>query len=841
MNLLLAVNSIRSQLVRIILLISIITVLGVAVIAVSAYSTTLRRETESALVNSNQVFAHALDSQLQGVIMTARTLAAAMADQPPAPLRQVWQIASNILGDSNTLIRRVIVYASGSTGHQIVMFNQPRSPLRVATAAQWIDSDIDGDVWFMKSFSDGMERWNGPADSYDPFSVQPVFSYAVPFRGPDRFVNGVAWVDVSTATLERAMDRLMYTPIGGATGYSLLLSDQNQLVATYHMDDGVPESARAEALEAFLARPDINRIWNDAQSSSGAFYLGSDLFDLNTEAVILVNRLPQSGWRLVTFMPPAMLQNPFTRSIVPMVAVTILGMSVLAWAVHSFVKRSIAEPLEELGKAAQEIGGGDMRFQIAHQDKRDEIGQLANAMEDMKRQLAYSYQQLSMWSQTLEKRVAQRTEELALAQKVAQNNATELQAVYDASLAVVSDYQLDIVLQKLTENMISLLNANYCAVWLLTNSKQHLQLVATTGVKSRLNMIISVEDGLVGAATREARLLILDDYRNWPHRLENLADAEVYQAMAAPLSYYNRPIGAVFVGRGENDAPFSEPDQRLLTLFANLVSPVLRNAQLYIQREEAMNEAERANSVKTRFLASVTHELRTPLNLIINNLDFMRVGMFGDITAEQRNRLDQTIRSSEHLLALINDLLDVSKIEAGEMELTVMPSDLRPVLEDALDSAVMLIDAKKAPITLEADIPEDLPYIPMDARRIRQVLTNLLSNAVKFTPAGSIRLQVGMSGEYIEFAVEDTGIGISAEEMENLFQPFERSDRAKFMSIEGTGLGLAISKHLVEAHGGEFRVESQVGVGSLFMFRLPMRTNHKKAITKPLSMTIGSE
>ena len=139
--------------------------------------------------------------------------------------------------------------------------------------------------------------------------------------------------------------------------------------------------------------------------------------------------------------------------------------------------------------------------------------------------------------------------------------------------------------------------------------------------------------------------------------------------MAAPLLFYNKPIGAVLVGRDEESPAYNKPDERLLLLFANLVSPIVRNAQLYIQREAATDEAERANSVKTRFLASVTHELRTPLNLIINNLDFMRIGMFGSVTDEQHGRLDQTIRSSEHLLSLINDLLDVSKIEAGEMEL----------------------------------------------------------------------------------------------------------------------------------------------------------------------------
>jgi signal transduction histidine kinase len=329
--------------------------------------------------------------------------------------------------------------------------------------------------------------------------------------------------------------------------------------------------------------------------------------------------------------------------------------------------------------------------------------------------------------------------------------------------------------------------------------------------------------------------------------------------MSTPLMFYKKPIGAVLVGRTKDAKPFSERDQRLLSLFANLVSPVVRNAQLFIQREEAQMEAERASSVKTRFLASVTHELRTPLNLIINNMDFMRIGQFGAVTPEQRERLDQAIRSAEHLLYLINDLLDVSKIEAGEMELTIVPADLTPVLEDALDTALMLLERKTNPIALEAHFPENIPLIPMDARRVRQVLTNLLSNAVKFTQEGRVDLIVrvlphipanasvvsllensaGTDGGSIEFEVRDTGMGIPKDEINKLFEAFERSDRAKYMSIEGTGLGLPISRYLVEAHGGKLTVESYVGIGSTFRFTLPLKAvEREKSASLNLARTV---
>jgi signal transduction histidine kinase len=833
--------SIRRRLVQIILMISIPTVVVVAVIALTSYSTTLRRESEDAFVNSNQVFANALDGQLQTAVVTARNFAAALAGQPVAPLSQVWQLASNILLDKSTLVRRIYVHGMSAQGHQTVVFNPSYAPMRVALVQQYINKQLPQDSWFLQALWDGQERWHAEALPFDPSSTQPVVSYAVPYRGPGTAFTGVVWVDVTEPTLSRLMDKAIATKNFG--GYSLLFDEQSTLAGSHDFYTSMPETDSSKILSSFLSLPDIAKTMASSAPNQGAFYLGSDPFDEGKQSIVLINRLPQTGWRLVTVLPATVLQNPLNRSIIEMALVTALGMAVLSWVVYSFVNRTVSQPLAILGNAAQQIGGGDLRYGIAYQDREDEIGRLAHAMEDMKRHLAYSYQQLSMWSQTLEKRVGQRTEELAFAQKVAQANATELQAVYDASLAVVSDYRLDSVLQQLTQNLLALLNANYCAVWLLTSGKQHLQLVATTGDRSRLNTLIGVGEGLAGAATREARLLIVEDYYSWPPHLDEFPDTGVQKGMAAPLLFYNKPIGAVLVGRAEDALAFNKPDERLLLLFANLVSPIVRNAQLYIQREAATEEAERANSVKTRFLASVTHELRTPLNLIINNLDFMRIGMFGAVTDDQKGRLDQTIRSSEHLLALINDLLDISKIEAGEMELTIIPSDLRPILEDALDSALMLIEAKNAPIVLEANIPDGLPLVPMDARRIRQVLTNLLSNAVKFTPRGTITLDLSVNQDLIEFSVTDSGIGITQDEMGKLFRPFERADRAKSMSIEGTGLGLSIARHLVEAHGGKLMVESVVGQGSTFAFTLPLPQliNHRKVTTKPLPMPTSFE
>jgi signal transduction histidine kinase len=292
------------------------------------------------------------------------------------------------------------------------------------------------------------------------------------------------------------------------------------------------------------------------------------------------------------------------------------------------------------------------------------------------------------------------------------------------------------------------------------------------------------------------------------------------------MMFANAPIGVVVVGRDESSQKFTLNDQRLLTLFANMVSPAVRSAQLLVQRDRAVQEAERANQVKTRFLASVTHELRTPLNLVINNMDFMRIGSFGEVNEEQGKRLDQTIRGAEHLLYLINDLLDASKIEAGEMQLHIQPSDVYRVIEDSVDSASLAIEKmdKEERITLQVEAEEGLPEVPMDARRIRQVLINLLTNAIKFTQIGEVKLQVSKQNDGVQFVVSDTGMGIAPDEMGLLFEAFERTSEAKSHNIEGTGLGLPISRFLVRSHGGDILVESIQGEGSIFSFVLPLET-----------------
>jgi signal transduction histidine kinase len=231
-------------------------------------------------------------------------------------------------------------------------------------------------------------------------------------------------------------------------------------------------------------------------------------------------------------------------------------------------------------------------------------------------------------------------------------------------------------------------------------------------------------------------------------------------------------------------------------------------------------ELEAVSRHKSDFLASMSHELRTPLNAIIGFSQVLREGMFGEINEKQQEYLDDILSSANHLLALINDVLDLSKVEAGEVELQLAPFSLKEALEGGVVMVRERATTNGVEVTLAVNVGLDV--VTGDERRIRQVIVNLLSNAVKFTPeGGEVDVHATQANGEVRVSVGDTGPGIAAEDRKRIFEEFQQTD-AGLAQQEGTGLGLALSKRLIELHGGRIWVESQVGKGSTFTFTLPV-------------------
>jgi len=258
----------------------------------------------------------------------------------------------------------------------------------------------------------------------------------------------------------------------------------------------------------------------------------------------------------------------------------------------------------------------------------------------------------------------------------------------------------------------------------------------------------------------------------------------------------------------------------LLKTFATQSTLAIQNARLFREIEEKSRQLETASQHKSEFLANMSHELRTPLNAIIGFSEVLSERMFGEINEKQAEYLTDILESGRHLLSLINDILDLSKIEAGRMELELSDFDLPSTIENTL--TLVRERAVRRAIMLARTIDERLGVIRGDERKVKQVLLNLLSNALKFTPEGG---QIGVRAELrdgtAEISVRDTGVGIVPEDQEAVFEEFRQVGTAS-KKVEGTGLGLAISRKFIELHGGRIWVESQVGLGSTFAFTLPV-------------------
>ncbi len=792
------------------------------IIIANATISTITEQTRISQQSQINSISSALSGQLEGVTRVNDALAAYIQASPRQNIGVLWDTVNQFFAQTPGGFTRVgFNRVMDETRNRTYLFREPTGTNTTTPfTLMFTESYPSNGLEVMQNAVQNEIYWVGPTTGY--FAQNDDRMMIAARRFPWNGAEGLIWVEVSTQAIQDIFTNLLETGILSSNSNYVLVSGTGEYIASYSPGALSPlrtTRVNEDALVEFSQQ--LNALTNPiTQLSTTPFSEGTSVY-ASSSPVFYTN------WKVYSLTPTSLIDSTIGQSILSAIFITIGGLGVLGITLSQFVKSNVSQPLDELALAAQEIGSGDMRYQIRYRQRGDEIGRLAYALEEMKNNIADSYESLSVWSRTLENRVKERTHEAETAREEAQENAQiaaaaaqELMTVYDFSLFVLGGVSLSHVLERLIERTPHLVRADYCSVWLLENDEQTLRLAASSTGLQHLNRRIDIRDGLGGHVVRTGHSLRVSDYHEWEKRLGWLAPT-MHRALAVPFLYQGKTIGALIAGRSENMVAFDQGDEHLLSLVANIVSPIVRNAELYEELDGAFARAESANMVKTHFLASVTHELRTPLNLIINNMDFMRIGMFGEVNEEQESRLNQTIRGAEHLLYLINDLLDVSKIEAGEMQLFIQETDIYPVLEDAVDS-VMPLAIEKPDVNFITEITPNLPLVWMDARRIRQVITNLLSNAVKFTQKGEVKMTVEIFDDTLLIAVSDTGIGIPTEEMALIFEAFERSQRAKQLGIEGTGLGLSISRHLVEAHGGKMWLDTELGAGSTFFFTLPV-------------------
>ncbi len=295
---------------------------------------------------------------------------------------------------------------------------------------------------------------------------------------------------------------------------------------------------------------------------------------------------------------------------------------------------------------------------------------------------------------------------------------------------------------------------------------------------------------------------------------------DLEELLVLPVLIRDEVLGVLVLGQQHGHPAIDENETAFLRNAAVNIGVALENAQLYQEAQETAEKLKEVDRLKSEFLANMSHELRTPLNSIIGFSRVILKGIDGPITDLQKTDLEAIYQSGRHLLELINDILDQSKIEAGKMEYTFEPTDLMEIIRGVMSTSIALV--KDKPIELQQQLSETLPTIIADSRRIRQVLLNLVGNAAKFTEQGFISLSAWADEEWVTIAVQDSGVGIPKDRYDAVFTPFEQVDSSSSRRFGGTGLGLPVSKRFVEAHGGSIWFESEMGVGSTFYVKLPI-------------------
>jgi GAF domain-containing protein len=406
----------------------------------------------------------------------------------------------------------------------------------------------------------------------------------------------------------------------------------------------------------------------------------------------------------------------------------------------------------------------------------------------------------------------------------------ELKALGEVGQAVSSTLELGTVLTTIVSRAVQLSGTYAGIIYEYDEASEELHLRASYRMEEELVEAyraapLRLGQGATGRAAATRMPVPVVDLLNEPElgaaRIRPILARLGYQSLlAVPLLLEQRIMGALTVYRRETGS-FAPEVVHLLQTFATQSVLAIQNARLYREIEEKSRQVEAANRHKSEFLANMSHELRTPLNAIIGFSEVLGERMFGELNEKQAEYTEDILSSGRHLLSLINEILDLSKVEAGRMELELATFDL-PL---AIDNARTFVSerATRHGITVDLTVDERLGEFVGDERKVKQILLNLLSNAVKFTPEGGrIDLNARQADGSVEISVSDTGIGISTEDLATIFEEFRQVGGDYAHKKEGTGLGLTLAKKFVELHGGRIWVESEVGKGSTFTFTLPI-------------------
>lgn len=491
------------------------------------------------------------------------------------------------------------------------------------------------------------------------------------------------------------------------------------------------------------------------------------------------------------------------------------------------VTSSITRPVRRLAAAAEAVAQGDLRQRVAVNPDApfrigsdDEIGLLAATFNKMVAELGDLYTHL-------EDKVAARTRDLATAADVAR--------------AVSSSLDMNTMLRESIQAVRAHFGFDYVGIFLIESESQLAVLQEAMGtaaqkLKAEGWQVPLGSQSAVGIAAATGEPCVIQDSLGLPC-LKAPPCADARSEAAIPLIFDKTTIGVLDIQDSRPNV-FTPDVVNLLVTSANQIAVGIHNAQLYAQQKRMVERLAEVDQLKNQFLAVMSHELRTPLNSIIGFSRVLLKGMDGPLNEMQEQDLKIIYDSGQHLLMLVQDIIDISRIKAGKLELQFEEVNLSEIVQGALDAISTLV--KDKPVALAQFIAPEIPPLWADRRRLRQILLNLLSNAVKFTESGLIAVnaqvveiwnaQSDRVEPFVQVSVSDTGIGIPSDKLADIFVEFTQVDSSDSRRYDGAGLGLPITKKLVELHGGRIWVKSTVGEGSTFFFTLPLSADRASEV-----------
>ena len=568
-----------------------------------------------------------------------------------------------------------------------------------------------------------------------------------------------------------------------------------------------------------LRNTDMTRLAQVAAARSGQAELVQEGDDLHGGKVLSAYApVSPLGWQVFVELPVeeayASLYNSIKRS-----GLIMLGGLMLAFLAGLLLARRMVIPIQMLRAGAQRIGGGDLGQRISIKTG-DELEGLADQFNDMANRLGESYS-------SLERKVELRTRELA-------QSVEELRALGEVSQAVNSTLDLQTVLDTIVAKAVQLSSTDAGTIFVfneahgrirgpcqLRDERGRSRSARTTPCRAVYMAQTCDQAAPAGPGCGPEPSIGVAPVAVAPTTCpgNRLLGADIHPA-ARRRSHRRCPRRAP-----ESAGEFPKSTIDLLQTFAAQSVLAIQNSRLFNEIQVKGHELEVASQHKSQFLANMSHELRTPLNAILGYTELVLDNIYGEVPERARTVLERVQSNGKHLLGLINDVLDLSKIEAGQLNLSLEDYSIRDVVHSVFSVVEPLAVDKR--LALKIDLPSDLPVAHGDERRLTQVLLNLVGNAIKFTDTGEVVIKAAAANGHYTLAVRDTGPGITPSDQVKIFEEFQQADNSSTKTKGGTGLGLSIAKRIVNLHGGRIWVSSELGSGSTFFIEVPIKVEQQ--------------